>query len=114
MSLFLSPPMSKTLAKIRDAIVENYDPDQIILFGSRVWGKPHKWSDYDLFVLKKGARKDKYQRSGDIVRLLRSKNLRVPLDPLVYNHRELSDILATGSQFFRDIVTKGKKIYEKK
>jgi len=105
--------MSKTLAKIRDTIVENYDPDQIILFGSRVWGKPHKWSDYDLFVLKKGARKRMVERTLPIRRAVRENNIWAPFDILIYNQKELKDILSTGSQLFHDILKRGKKIYEK-
>ncbi|MFZ4477806.1 MAG: nucleotidyltransferase domain-containing protein [Saprospiraceae bacterium] len=26
----------------------------VILFGSRAWGKPHRWSDYDMVVVVRG------------------------------------------------------------
>jgi uncharacterized protein len=32
-------------------LVSEFDPDQIILFGSRAWGKPNADSDLDLFII---------------------------------------------------------------
>jgi len=105
--------MSEELKKIRDVIVKGYKPDKIILFGSRVWGKPHKWSDYDLLVVKKGVRKERYRRGIDIGMMLRKIENKTPTDILVYNQTELRSICAGGSQLFNDIVRRGKYIYEK-
>lgn len=105
--------MDKTLRKIRDAIVKDYKPDKIILFGSRVWGKPNKWSDYDLLVVKNGDRKTKSDRTERLIRTVRRNKIRAPLDIFVYNKKELNSVLNTGNQLFNDIVTQGKKVYEK-
>ena len=105
--------MSKELKKIRDVIVKGYKPDKIILFGSRVWGKPHKWSDYDLLVVKKGVRKERYRRGVEIGKLMRKKSITSPTDILVYNQKELFSICSEGNQLFNDIVHRGKYIYEK-
>jgi predicted nucleotidyltransferase len=32
-------------------LVDKFDPEEIILFGSRAWGQPRSDSDYDLFVV---------------------------------------------------------------
>jgi uncharacterized protein len=37
---------------IADKIAKVYQPEKIILFGSWAWGKPHKDSDVDLFIVK--------------------------------------------------------------
>lgn len=105
--------MPKELKKITEAIVKNYRPDKIILFGSRVWGKPKPWSDYDLFILKKYAKKRPYLRTCDVLEILNESHLRQPVDPVVFNSLELEDRLETGSQFFNDIVNKGKTLYER-
>ena len=31
--------------------------DKMILFGSRAWGKPHRWSDFDLIIVSSKFRK---------------------------------------------------------
>src|SRR3990167_4030432 len=106
--------MSKTLQKIRDVIVREYRPDKIILFGSRVWGKPRKDSDYDLFILKKGVKKRIHRRSGDVIRIKRKAQINIPIDAIVYNQKELNFIVKKNDQFYRDILSKGKMLYEKR
>ena len=46
--------MEEHLKEVVDRIVEEVDPDKIILFGSRARGENKEWSDYDICVLKKG------------------------------------------------------------
>ena len=103
----------KTLQRIRDVIVREYSPDRIILFGSRAWGRPHQWSDYDMLVLKKGVKSSIYRRAAHITKLLRDRNFWQPMDVFVYNQKELNSIVAAGSQLFRDILQKGKIMYDK-
>lgn len=43
----------KEIKKIIQQIVEKYEPEKIILFGSFGRGKPTKNSDVDLFIIKK-------------------------------------------------------------
>ncbi len=93
--------------------MKNYRPDKIILFGSRVWGKPKPWSDYDLFILKKGARKRPYLRGCDVSRIINPEKFPTPVDTIVYNKKELEMELDSGSTMYRDIVTKGKILYER-
>ncbi|MFH0854810.1 MAG: nucleotidyltransferase domain-containing protein [bacterium] len=37
--------------------IKPYNPEKIILFGSRAWGKPHCDSDFDLMIIKKTREK---------------------------------------------------------
>jgi predicted nucleotidyltransferase len=39
------------LPEIVRRLVDEFDPEEIILFGSRAWGQPRPDSDYDLFVI---------------------------------------------------------------
>jgi predicted nucleotidyltransferase len=41
----------EVLQEIVRRLVAEFDPEQIILFGSRAWGEPGPESDYDLFVI---------------------------------------------------------------
>jgi predicted nucleotidyltransferase len=36
---------------IGETIVERYDPDALILFGSYAHGQPDEWSDIDLLII---------------------------------------------------------------
>src|SRR5947207_8326496 len=44
-------------------LVAEFDPEEIILFGSRAWGQPRPDSDYDLFVIVSGREEDPLQRA---------------------------------------------------
>ncbi|GFP44113.1 hypothetical protein HKBW3C_03245, partial [Candidatus Hakubella thermalkaliphila] len=44
--------MDERVREIIKRIVEEADPDKVILFGSRAKGEGTKWSDYDICVLK--------------------------------------------------------------
>ena len=52
LELFL---MDSKLEEIVKRIVNEVDPDKIILFGSRSREENKKWSDYDVCVLKEGV-----------------------------------------------------------
>ena len=41
------------LKKFKERISKKYDPEKIILFGSRAFGKPHRDSDVDLIIVSK-------------------------------------------------------------
>jgi predicted nucleotidyltransferase len=42
---------AEVLPEIVRRLVDEFDPDEIILFGSRAWGQPRPDSDYDLCVI---------------------------------------------------------------
>jgi uncharacterized protein len=42
---------AELLQDIVQRLVAEFDPDQIILFGSHAWGKPNADSDLDLFII---------------------------------------------------------------
>jgi predicted nucleotidyltransferase len=46
--------MDTILLRIIDIIVRTFDPDTIILFGSRARGDAREDSDFDICVLKEG------------------------------------------------------------
>lgn len=50
----LAPITSELIQEVVERIVSAIDPDKIILFGSFANGKPHEYSDLDLFIIKSG------------------------------------------------------------
>jgi len=97
-----------------DKIVENikpYNPEKIILFGSRAWGKPYKDSDYDLMIIKNT--KERYStRFCKVRKLLR--NFGESFDIIVMTPEEIKARKRMNDFFVKNILKRGKTIYEKK
>lgn len=51
------------LSEVIRRLVEEFDPEKIILFGSRAWGNPGPDSDYDLFVIVNESREHAIRRA---------------------------------------------------
>ncbi len=102
----------KEIKKITKQIVEKYQPEKIILFGSFAWGKPHEWSDIDLFIVKESKKKCR-EREYDL-RLKLLGNKFPPMDLLIYTPQEVKQRLQIGDFFIRDIFKLGKIIYAAK
>lgn len=103
----------KKVAKLKivtKRIVDNYNPEKIILFGSYAWGKPNKDSDMDIFIVKKT--KDSYKTARQIDGEIFPRPF--PMDIIVYNPKKIAERLKLGDFFIRNILTKGKILYAKK
>jgi len=75
------------------AVLKPYDPERIILFGSRPRGEADEHSDYDLMVIKRTDRPF-LDRLRDMVPYLRQ--LTRPADILVYTPEEFARMGETG------------------
>lgn len=97
-------------AVIRDyarQIVERFHPEQIILFGSYAYGKPHKDSDVDILVVMPA-----YDEINQAVRILENTTSSFPLDLIVRTPHNLRWRLEEGDWFLRDIIDRGMVLYE--
>ncbi len=101
----------KEIKRITDRIVEKYQPEKIILFGSYAWGKPTEDSDVDLFIVKK-SRKRKIDRERELSRYLFGNNFPA-MDLLIYTPAETRKRLDIKDTFIEDIISKGKTLYVK-
>lgn len=100
--------MSNKVQRIIDELVRNYQPEKVILFGSRVGGKTHKWSDVDLVAIKRTS-KNFYDRIGEASSSF--KHI-LPVDVIVYTPEEFEQ-MAMESRFVKEqVIKKGKVIYE--
>src|SRR5260370_39940941 len=96
------------IRKLAREIAERFQPEKIILFGSHAYGRPHADSDVDLLVVIP-ARNELDQA----LRIRLAVDYRFPLDLLVRTPRNLAWRLAEGDSFLREVVSKGKVLYEK-
>jgi predicted nucleotidyltransferase len=90
------------------AVAEHFEPEKIILFGSHAYGTPHADSDVDILVVMP-ARNEIDQA----VRIDRAVDPLFPLDLMVCTPKNLAWRLKEGDSLLREIMTKGKVLYEK-
>ncbi len=103
------------IGEIVAAIRDGYQPEKIILFGSRVTGDVHEWSDVDLFLVKE-THVSQLSRTREVLPLVRQFQrppYSVPIDVLVATPSEVQDRLAIGDPFIREVLTDGKVLYER-
>ena len=105
----------KAIEQVVETIRDRYKPEKIILFGSRVWGKPDDDSDLDVLIIKDSEERE-VERIREVSRLVHRFQQRpysLPLDILVKTPEEIRERLAIGDDFIRDIVTRGRVVYER-
>jgi predicted nucleotidyltransferase len=103
--------MLTSLDEIIQRLISAYDPERIILFGSRVAGGVREGSDIDLLIVKETDLRP-IDRRIEVERLLSDRQ--VPLDLLVYTPQELRDLYAAGSPFIEEVVETGRVLYMRK
>jgi predicted nucleotidyltransferase len=89
-------------------IVENFNPQKIILFGSYAYGKPNADSDVDLLVVMPFEGRD----SQKAIEIRTKIQTTVPLDLLVRTSEQIQTRIEMEDFFMREINEKGKVLYE--
>ncbi|MFQ5859582.1 MAG: nucleotidyltransferase domain-containing protein [Anaerolineae bacterium] len=89
-------------------IVERFRPQRIVLFGSYAYGQPRPESDVDLLVVLDTSLKETEQA----VRICLAIEYHFGLDLIVRTPVTLEQRLALGDPFLREVVSKGKVMYE--
>jgi predicted nucleotidyltransferase len=98
------------LARIVRILIERYQPEKIILFGSLASGRVHEWSDMDLCIIKE-TEKRFVDRGFEVAQLFDSE---MPVNIFVYTPQEFESN-RHDHYFFRDeIEAKGRVLYDAK
>ncbi len=97
--------------KIQDfcqEVVEKFQPEKIILFGSYAYGEPTQDSDVDLLVILpfEGSSVKK------AIEILLAIDYHFPLDFLVRTPQNIRQRLEMGDFFIQEILQKGRVLYE--
>ena len=101
---------SNAVQDIVEKLVEQYAPQQVILFGSRARGEADPTSDIDLLIIKETT--DRFINRWTTVRAILSDPTRtVGLETLVLTPEEVSQRLAVGDQFVAEIMQTGEVMY---
>jgi predicted nucleotidyltransferase len=97
----------QTLVKM---LVEQVQPEKVVLFGSYANGTATPESDIDLLViLKSDLRRDRRQEA--ISQALRPR--RVPVDILAYTPDKVQRCMEIPTSFVRHILTTGRVVYDR-
>lgn len=89
-------------------LADEYKPRRIILFGSYAYGKPGPDSDVDLLVILPGKTSN-FMKSVEMRLKLHPD---FPLDLLVRSPMAVRKRIAMGDCFMKEILEKGKVLYE--
>ena len=106
----LKVSVGKSLRPAIQKIVQELNPEKIVLFGSYAYGTPNPHSDVDLLVIMKTKASLK-DRSWAVSRLLLPRPF--PVDILVKTPGEVKKGLQTGDFFLKEILTRGKVLYDR-
>jgi predicted nucleotidyltransferase len=101
----------KIISTVSKKIIENFNPEKIILFGSSARGTQTKDSDIDLLVIMDSKQRPA-KRSMEISKVCRPKF--ISMDILVRTPEEIKKRLQIGDYFIKEILEKGKVLYARK
>ena len=98
----------RTIRTLVNHIARNFNPDEIILFGSHAYGKPHEWSDVDLLVVMETPK-------GEVKTIMEIADSLPPLpfsvDIIARSRAVINKRKKSGDFFLREITDKGKVLY---
>jgi len=103
--------MDKYIEQVKDVIVSQVNPDQIILFGSRAREDHQENSDYDFLVLKKELVESK-GITQHLRKILYQNGYREPMDIMVMNSEKYLNLTDVVGYVYKGIKMEGKIIYE--
>lgn len=89
-------------------LVEAYNPERILLFGSVARGDVGEDSDIDLIIVKQTVKRPS-ERAVE-ARLLLDRGL--PIDIVVYTPKEFAERSASGDPIFRQILAEARTLYD--
>jgi predicted nucleotidyltransferase len=89
-------------------IAEEFRPDRIILFGSYAYGEPTEDSDVDILVIMPFVGKPVYKAIEIRTRI----GAHFPMDLIVRTPQQVQERVAMNDWFMREIVEKGRTLYE--
>ena len=89
-------------------VAERFRPEKIILFGSYAYGTPHDDSDVDILVVMPAR-----NQLDQAWRIQRTIDPPFPVHVVVRTPYNMAWRLKEGESFLREVVSKGKVLYEK-
>jgi predicted nucleotidyltransferase len=91
-----------------NAIAREFKPERIVVFGSYAYGSPTPDSDVDVMVIMRPTK----SRVRPSLAIRRRIPAGFPVDILVRTPREIARRLHWGDSFIREVMSRGKVVYE--
>ena len=108
------PVTDGLLGKMVQAIVDEVDPEQVILFGSRARGDERENSDIDLIVVESEPFGPERSRHKELVRLYHAlAGFHVPADVLVFSHEDIDYWRDSLNHVLARALREGTVLYER-
>ena len=101
----------QTIDQVKEALIKEFAPVEIYLFGSYAWGHPDDESDLDLLIVVSKADEDRYKmlvRGHDVL-----ADIRCPKDILVYTKDEFDKFSKDITRLSYKIKHEGRILYAK-
>ena len=98
----------REIKRLSRQIADEFTPLRIVLFGSYADGKPNKDSDVDLLIIMPIKGKS-FHKTAEIRTAVRTN---FPLDLIIRSPSEVQKRITMGDSFLRNILEKGKVLYE--
>ena len=109
------PVTDALLDRMVQAIVDEVDPEQVILFGSRGRGDERENSDVDLIVVEAEPFGPGRSRHKESVRLYHAlAGFHVPADILVYSHEDVAYWRDSLNHVLARALREGRVLYERR
>ena len=102
----LSPSLLK---EITTRLVQEFLPEEIILFGSHAWGAPDADSDVDLCVIVSDSDEKPTRRAARAYKSLRGLN--APVDILVKTRAGFDRLRPVHASLELELMERGKRLY---
>jgi uncharacterized protein len=103
------PSIEGLILDVTNRLVKEFNPENIYLFGSHVWGTPNADSDLDLLVIVSSSDISASKRSSIAYRCLR--DIPYPLDILVKTRKEVEKFSQVSLSLEHQILIQGKCLY---
>ena len=97
------------IQRIKEELVEHYEPERIIFFGSALSDAFTNDSDLDFLVIKRDVPDRGIDRIYEVDRLIERRG--VAIDILVYKPQEITAALDDGDPFISAIINNGRTLY---
>lgn len=99
------------LSEMTNRLVQTFQPEQVILFGSHAWGIPNEASDIDLYVIVPESSERPLQRARRARACI--GDVRIALDILVRTRAEADKYRHLYASLECQVFEKGRVLYER-
>lgn len=107
--MFSRDKFNQEIKNVLNQLISAYKPEKVILFGSLVDGEIKETTDIDIFIIKEDIPEVGAERIRQLDSMIKYN---VATDFIVYKPSEVNQRLQIGDPFVKNILTKGRVLYE--